>query len=240
MVDARRPARSRVNSSRVYLDAFVSEAARSLPAGSLVLDAGAGNSPYKQHFTHARYESADFCKLDDGRYSGITYVCDLTSIPVESCRYDLVLCNQVLEHVPEPRAVLAELHRVLRPGGELRLTAPLFYEEHEVPFDFYRYTQFGFAYLLQSAGFELKRIDWLEGYFGTLSYQLDVAARSLPRNARDYGGGTVGVAVAGAVLLLRPMMVLLSQAFARLDLRKRYVAGGHCKNFAVVALRRED
>ena len=44
-------------------------------------------------------------------------MCSLESIPVEAQRYQLVLLTQVLEHVPEPLAVLKELHRVLVPGG---------------------------------------------------------------------------------------------------------------------------
>ena len=52
-------------------------------------------------------------------------LCDLADIPVEDARFDHVLLTQVLEHLPEPATVLGELHRVLRPGGTLWLTAPL-------------------------------------------------------------------------------------------------------------------
>ena len=59
--------------------------------------------------------------------------------------FDAVLFTQVLEHVPEPARVLAELHRILRPGGTLYLTAPLVWELHELPHDYYRYTSEGLA-----------------------------------------------------------------------------------------------
>ncbi|NIP26963.1 MAG: class I SAM-dependent methyltransferase, partial [Phycisphaerae bacterium] len=52
---------------------------------------------------------------------------DLSSIPIQDNQYDMVICTQVLEHVPEPKAVLAELHRVLKLRGELWLSAPLFF-----------------------------------------------------------------------------------------------------------------
>ncbi|MHC4805510.1 MAG: hypothetical protein ACYTBX_04500 [Planctomycetota bacterium] len=71
-----------INSSRNYLDDFAKEAALSVPEGALVLDAGAGHCPYKHHFSDATYESADFCEVDK-KYGDITYVCDLTSVPVE-------------------------------------------------------------------------------------------------------------------------------------------------------------
>jgi len=145
------------NSSRVHLDAFVRQAAASLPPGARILDAGAGSGLYRPHFEHVAYESADFGRLDTD-YGDITYRCDLTSIPADDGRFDLVLCTQVLEHVPEPAAVLGELARVLKPGGSLWLTAPLFYQEHQAPYDFYRYTQYGLRHLVEGAGFTVERL----------------------------------------------------------------------------------
>jgi hypothetical protein len=49
--------------------------------------------------------------------------------------------------------VLTEFVRVLRPGGRLYLTAPLVWELHEEPHDFYRYTRYGLEHLLTQAGF---------------------------------------------------------------------------------------
>jgi ubiquinone/menaquinone biosynthesis C-methylase UbiE len=209
-----------VNSSRVYLDAFARRAAASVPRGALVLDAGAGHGPYRDHFTHTRYEAADFELVPGKEYCGNHYVCDLTSIPVEDNRYDLVFLSQVLEHLPQPAQVLAELHRVLKPGGCLWASAPLFYEEHERPYDFYRYTQFGLRHLFEQAGFRDLRIDWLEGYLGTLSYELDVAARAVERSRAG---------------VLRRLMRATSTLAARADLRYRVTSVGHPKNYTVVA-----
>jgi SAM-dependent methyltransferase len=225
-----------INSSRYYLDNFARKAANSIPHSSLVLDAGAGDCPYKLYFSLMRYESADFCQINKV-YGEITYVCDLTTIPVEDNRFDLILCSQALEHVPEPGKVLEEFLRVLKPGGSLWLTTPLFYEEHETPYDFYRYTRYGLQYLLEKAGFSIRRIDWLEGYFGTLAYQLSTAAKALPLNSNQYGGGIIGISMAFFALFLKPLFGLLSIFYSRVDLRKKYDSAGQCKNYAIVAIK---
>ena len=124
-------------------------AAESAPDGAVILDAGAGRAQYRHHFSRLRYEAADFAQLSK-EYGDLTYICDLVNIPVDDGRFDLIFCSQNLEHVPEPKVVLREFYRVLKPGGMLWLSAPLFYDEHETPYDYYRYTQFGFTYLLEA------------------------------------------------------------------------------------------
>ncbi len=227
--------RAKINSSRKYLDDFAKEAASSVKKSALVLDAGAGNCPYKHYFSHTKYESADFFCQVNKDYAPITYVCDLSNIPVDDDKYNLIFCSQTLEHLPEPQRVLNEFFRILKPGGQLWLSAPLFYEEHETPYDFYRYTQFGFTHLLKSSGFRIKRIEWLEGYYGTLSYQLEMASRALPSNPSSFGGGYKGIICSGIVSILKPLFALLSIFFARLDIRSKYVENGQCKNYIVVA-----
>jgi SAM-dependent methyltransferase len=222
------------NSSRRYLHHFVHEAAATLAPNALVLDAGAGDAPYRHLFVDSRYQSTDFLRVDK-QYSDVSYVCDLQNIPAQGSRYDLVLLSQVLEHLPEPKLALQEIHRVLKPSGKLWLSAPLYFPEHEAPYDFYRYTQFGFRHLLTESGFAVERIEWLEGYYGTLSYQLLLAAKSLPVHPRFYGHGPAAVAAAGAVNAFRPLLLLFAALFAHLDMRYKLTTAGHCKNYIVVA-----
>jgi SAM-dependent methyltransferase len=222
------------NSSRRYLHMFVSEATANLSHDALVLDAGAGDAPYRHLFAEYQYQSTDFLRVNK-QYSDVSYVCDLQNIPVQADRYDLVVLTQVLEHLPEPKLVLKDIYRILKPGGKLWLSAPLYFPEHEVPFDFYRYTQFGFRYLLTEAGFDIERIEWLEGYYGTLSYQLLLAAKSLPWHPRFYGNGSSAVAAAGAVNASRPLLLAFAALFAHLDMRYKLTTAGHCKNHVVVA-----
>ena len=66
-----------------------------------------------------------------------------------------MICSQVLEHIFTPADFLAEIHRVLRPGGSLLLTTPFVWDEHEQPHDFARYSSFGLHAVLEQAGFSV-------------------------------------------------------------------------------------
>lgn len=205
------------NSSRVYLERWVGEAAKQGQGKNFrVLDAGSGVGPYRDLFDDVSYESADFKPFPQ-----LTYECDLASIPVEDDRFDLVLCTQTLEHLPDPLAVLREFQRVVKPGGEVWLSAPLFFEEHGGPYDFYRYTRFGWEHLANEAGFDVRELAWLEGYYGTLAYQLRTAARQL----------SVGF------LPLRAVFLLLARMFTSLDLRHKVTDRGMCKNYRCVLVK---
>ncbi len=215
---------------------FAEQAGASVPAGAIVLDAGAGDCPYRSYFTSAKYHATDLCQVEKS-YGKLSYISDLKAIPIRSDCYDLIFCSQTLEHVPDPQAAMNELGRVLKPGGYLWLTAPFYYAEHEVPFDYYRYTQFGLQLIAQNAGFTVKSIEWLEGYFGTLAYQVNEAAKALPLTAKDYGPGIWLWLLVIPVGLAKAIFAVLSLFFTWLDLRSKYVTRGHCKNYALIAVK---
>lgn len=222
------------NSSRYRLQQENAEFASLIPDGAFVLDAGSGDAPYKSLFQYTQYESADFERVDK-KYAQSTYVCDLKSIPVEDCRYDFIVFNQVMEHLPEPKLVLAELYRVLKEGGKMIYTGPFFYEEHEKPYDFYRYTQFGLRYLFGSAGYEIERLDWLEGYFGTVGYQLKCMSRYLPWKPSHLNCGVIGYGLMPVMVLLKSIFSVCSVFFHRLETRSKFQMKGHPKNYIVIA-----
>lgn len=143
-------------------DQWVRAQAASLPAGSRVLDAGAGASKYRSFFAHCKYETQDFCQ-----YQGplvqylqpIDYVCEITKIPVPDNSLDAILCTEVLEHVPDPMAVLQEFARLLKPGGTLLLTAPHGSHLHMEPYHYYTgFTHFWYRHWLPLHGFEVESI----------------------------------------------------------------------------------
>ena len=166
-----RALRERLRSSDLFAfnlrnrDLWVAAQAKAIPAGTRVLDAGAGSAPYRHLFAHCRYETQDFAELKDaqlrhGAYGKIDYVCDMTAIPVADATFGAVLCTEVLEHHPEPIRVVAELARVLAPGGRIMLTAPLGSGIHQEPYHYYGgYTPYWYQRVLPASGFRDIKIE---------------------------------------------------------------------------------
>jgi SAM-dependent methyltransferase len=138
---------------REPIAAFARSAANELAPGSRVADVGAGDAPYREFFTVHDYVTLDRADTSHDLTGAPDIVADAASIPVDDASFDAVLLTQVIEHVPEPLTVLRELHRIIAPGGRLYLTAPFAWEEHEMPYDYARYTGEGLRHLTQSAGF---------------------------------------------------------------------------------------
>ena len=140
-------------------DRWVAAQAARVAAGARVLDVGAGSAPYRSLFSRCDYKTQDFVRLNEtqvrhGGYGQIDFECDATSIPVPDGSFDVVLCTEVLEHVPEPIAAVREFARILAAGGRLILTAPLGSGIHQEPYHFYGgYTPYWYRRFLDEAGF---------------------------------------------------------------------------------------
>ena len=65
------------------------------------------------------YETADLMQ------AGVTHRLDITDTKLPDATYDVVMANHVLEHIPDDRAAMRELFRVLQPGGVALLTTPI-------------------------------------------------------------------------------------------------------------------
>lgn len=61
---------------------------------------------------------------------------DITQIPFEDNRFDFVLCNHVLEHIPDDHLAMTELRRVMKPDGFGIFQVPIDYNRAETYEDF--------------------------------------------------------------------------------------------------------
>jgi ubiquinone/menaquinone biosynthesis C-methylase UbiE len=120
--------------------------AKKIPPKSKVLDIGAGMCPYKKLFDHCKYTTHDFAQYsgtktgpaaDEWNYGHIDVVSDINNIPVENNSFDVIVCTEVFEHIPEPIKAIKEFSRILKKGGKLLLSAPLASGLHQEPYHFY-------------------------------------------------------------------------------------------------------
>ena len=171
----------------VFRDRWVAQQAASLPAGTRVLDVGAGSCPYRPLFAHCDYRTQDFTGLKDdqlrhGGYGQIDYICDAAAIPAPDASFDAVLCTEVIEHLAEPEKVIHEFARLLRPGGRLMLTAPLGSGIHQEPHHYFGgFTPWWHRRVLEAAGFESIHVDANAGSFRFFSQEsLRFVAGTMP------------------------------------------------------------
>lgn len=166
------------NADQLAIDSWVASKAKTVPAGSKVIDIGAGTCPYKHLFDSCEYTSQDFKKHEIGKlmggkdYGEIDIVSDICCIPVPDQSYDVVLCTGVIEHVPEPILAVREMSRILKKGGMLFLNAPLGSGLHQEPYHFYGgFTPHWYNKFLPEAGFTVLEITPNGGFFKTLAQE---------------------------------------------------------------------
>lgn len=163
--------RVEVNVYKLY--EFAEDVGASLAPDARVLDAGAGQGRFRSELDHTRYVGVDLAVGDvKWDYGNLDAICDLAHLPFSGESFDAATCFQVLEHVPEPRSVLEEISRILKPGASLFLSAPQSWHQHQKPHDYYRYTSFGLQYLVEQSGMTVESTQPMGGYFWFLSFQL--------------------------------------------------------------------
>ncbi|MBE2232145.1 MAG: class I SAM-dependent methyltransferase [Anaerolinea sp.] len=104
---------------------------------ALILNLGSGRTDFGRRVVN----------LDIKPFSHVAVVGVGERLPVQDACLDGVITQGVLEHVPDLRATLAEIDRVLRPGGLVYHEAPFIQGFHASPNDFRRFTAVGMAEL---------------------------------------------------------------------------------------------
>ena len=122
-----------------------------------LLDIGCGNKPYAGMFA-SRVSEHVGCDVVQSSESRVDFICPATALMVDDSSYDTVLATQVIEHVADHRAMLCEAFRALKDNGVLILSGPMYWPLHEEPYDYFRFTEYGLRYLVESIGFVVVEI----------------------------------------------------------------------------------
>ncbi len=167
-----------------------------LAPGLRLLDAGAGEQPYKKYCTHLDYVSQDFAQynptllneglqMNDWDYGKLDIISDVTAIPEADESFDVILCTEVIEHIVNPIDAIKEFSRLLKPGGQLVLTAPFCSMTHFAPYHFYSgYNRFFYQEVLSQYNFEIVEMTENGNYFEYLAQEL----KRLDATALSYAG----------------------------------------------------
>jgi len=120
-----------------------------------ILDLGCGILPY---YSLYRDHFAQTVACDYDIRGPIDVQLDASNLPFSNASFDVILMSEVIEHVPNAEKALAEINRVLKPGGLLLITWPFNYMMHEIPHDYVRYTEFGMERLLDKTGMRIENL----------------------------------------------------------------------------------
>jgi SAM-dependent methyltransferase len=156
-----------------------------------LLDVGCGHVPL--YDTYRSLVSENVCiDWENTLHANphLDHTVDLTGpLPFGDAVFDTVLLTDVLEHIPEPMKLVAEIARVLRPGGRLIAGVPFLYWLHEEPHDYYRYTEFALRRFCERNQLRVLELDSYGGLpevlFDLVSKGIDYAPRALAAPLRN-------------------------------------------------------
>lgn len=156
---------------RHFVDDFHSRYVPSLPSGILVLDLGGNRIGKRGFFDIERFGfRVVYANLSTAKKPDVQ--ADAACLPFSGDRFDAVICSELLEHVPDPIAVLVEINRVLMPGGTALICVPFMNKIHGDPYDYGRYTDYYWRENLGRNGFGGIMIERQGGFWSVLSDML--------------------------------------------------------------------
>jgi len=149
-------------------------------ASGKVLDIGCGNKPYLSLFPESisQYIGCDVVQSDQKK---VDVICNANDIPLPDSEFDTIFSTQVIEHVADHNGLLSEAFRLLKTGGKLIISGPMYWQLHEEPHDYFRFTRYGFSYLLKKHGFQEIAIEPCGGKWALTGLVLLYAIPKRPR-----------------------------------------------------------
>jgi len=133
----------------------------------IVLDVGCGEKPYKSWFL-----SIDqYIGIDISNNQYVDYKIEKGKPwPIDNDSINVVFCSQVFEHVNDLPLIMAEINRVLKPGGAIIASVPFIYYEHGAPNDYWRFSKFGLLELFKD--YDVKKVKLQGGVGSTIGLLL--------------------------------------------------------------------
>jgi SAM-dependent methyltransferase len=207
--------------TRITLDRFIAAHA----TDRRTLDVGAQNGPYGAHFPRR-------VGLDIRPGAGVRIIGDAQALGIRDAAFAVVLCTEVLEHLPEPQKAIDEIFRVLEPGGELLLTTRFLFPIHDAPHDYFRFTKYGLRHLLRR--FEIVELREEADTVGTLA----VLLQRTGMQAETLGWAPLRALWLVAAQVARPFAFLITREYG--DSRRRTPERGIMTSGYHVACRKPD
>lgn len=116
-----------VNAEQAIRRAFPDDAQR---RGKAILNLGSGTSGFGR----------EIINVDIAPFSGVSIVADAMDLPFRDASADMIISESMLEHVPYPERAIAEMTRIIKPGGYIYIEMPFMYPFHASPADYTRFT----------------------------------------------------------------------------------------------------
>ncbi len=140
-----------------------------------MLDVGCGNNRrFAGYFNVETYTGLEYPTTLGTDSSPVDVFGTALALPFADATFDTVVSFETLEHVTDSTTMVAELHRVVKPGGAVIVSVPFLWGEHCQPYDYFRFTTFGLRQLFESAGLRVvhqQRVGGFWTFFGQrLSY----------------------------------------------------------------------
>lgn len=174
---------------------------KNIPKGAKILDAGAGEQQFKKYCKHLKYISQDIAEYDGkGNDKGLQtkkwdfgkldIISDITDIPRPDKSFDAIMCTEVFEHIPDPIKAFDEFKRLLKPKGDLIITAPFASLTHFAPYHYYTgFNTYFYQHHLERLGFEIIEIKRNGNYFDYLGQEF----QRLPVIGSKYTGKSMNL-----------------------------------------------
>lgn len=176
-----------------FVEESITRISKEFKSSPSILDVGAGLSPFRDYCLSLGYSyvSHDFSQyLPNQEHPGLQneswnyplhkYVCDILDIPSDD-KYDVVLCTEVLEHVPDPVAALRHITTLIKPRGQIIITVPLLSLMHQAPFWFSAgLSPFWFRYWSNELNLDIVQMKISGDYLDLMSQEIERTFSFLP------------------------------------------------------------